>query len=66
MIFLLGGVVILCAMVFVTYKQMFSRTGKMASKLPGPKLVFLAGNAFEFGRYPVGNITYFLVIILYS
>lgn len=39
-----------CTILFVTYSQRFSRTGRIAEKIPGPKLVFLVGNVFEFSN----------------
>lgn len=49
---LLIGIVMFCTMLFVTYNQRFSRTSRMAEKIPGPKPVFLVGNVFEFSDKP--------------
>lgn len=57
------GILILAAVSLVTYKQRFSRIGRLAAKLPGPKLTFLAGNAFDLGRNPVGNAFMFIVLL---
>lgn len=53
MIFWVICVIIVSALLFVTYQQRFSRIGRIISKIPGPDLVLFFGNSFEFGRNPV-------------
>lgn len=56
-------IIIVPTLLFVTYQQRFSRIGRMISKVPGPKLVLLFGNTFEFGKNPVGNVLLFFTTV---
>lgn len=56
------GILVSSIVIFFTYLHNFSQSAKLVAKIPGPKLVFLAGNVLDMGSSPIGN--YFFNLIL--